>query len=68
MNLHFGFHWDTRDLLLFFSFWKPSCVVLVHGEGQKMDYLARVIKDELGIQDCWVPQEEQWLTCNYPTK
>jgi hypothetical protein len=27
-----------------------------------------VIKDELGIQDCWVPQEEQWLTCNYPTK
>ncbi|GJD12927.1 Integrator complex subunit 11 [Galdieria sulphuraria] len=61
MNLHFGFHADTRDLLLFFSQWKPSCIVLVHGEGEKMDYLARVVQEEWGIQ-CWVPKEEQWIT------
>ncbi|GJQ09266.1 hypothetical protein GpartN1_g1057.t1 [Galdieria partita] len=66
MNLHFGFHADTRDLLLFFSHWKPSCIVLVHGEGEKMDYLARVVQEELGIP-CWVPKEEQWVTWNKMT-
>eukprot|EP00871_Galdieria_phlegrea_P001812 jgi/Galph1/2631/GphlegSOOS_G1306.1 len=60
MNLHFGFHVDSRDLILFLTHMKPRHVVLIHGEGEKMDYLCRVIK-ELGME-CVVPLCGQLLS------
>ena len=52
--MSFSAHADAKGIMQLISWCEPRCVMLVHGEGEKMKFLKSKIKAEHGI-DCFMP-------------
>ncbi|KAK2711853.1 hypothetical protein QYM36_012850, partial [Artemia franciscana] len=52
--MSFSAHADAKGIMQLIQYCQPKNVLLVHGEGKKMDFLKKQIQTELGI-DCFMP-------------
>ncbi|XP_065559431.1 integrator complex subunit 11-like isoform X2 [Artemia franciscana] len=52
--MSFSAHADAKGIMQLIQYCQPKNVLLVHGEGKKMDFLKNQIQTELGI-DCFMP-------------
>jgi len=56
--MSFSAHADAKGIMQLISYCEPKNVMLVHGEGHKMEFLKHKIRSEYGIE-CYMPANGQ---------
>ncbi len=62
--MSFSAHADAKGIMQLIQYCEPQNVLLVHGEGVKMEFLKQKIQQEYGI-DCYMPAngESAYIPC-----
>merc|ERR1719320_1428580 len=63
--MSFSAHADAKGIMQLISYCEPKNVMLVHGEGHKMEFLKHKIRSEYGIE-CYMPANGQTAVVKTP--
>lgn len=63
--MSFSAHADAKGIMQLISYCEPKNVMLVHGEGHKMEFLKHKIRSEYGIE-CFMPANGQTAVVKTP--
>merc|ERR1712038_1733113 len=65
--MSFSAHADAKGIMQLISYCEPKNVMLVHGEGHKMEFLKHKIRQEHGIE-CYMPANGETAVIPTPVK
>lgn len=65
--MSFSAHADAKGIMQLIQYCEPKNVMLVHGEGEKMNFLKEQIRNELNL-DCYCPANGETCVINTQVK